>query len=53
MHVKEPDLVVKEIIKLFDRQNTDEYREWIIVRRSESKDAKSVQKILLSLLVLP
>ncbi|KYM97062.1 hypothetical protein ALC62_12263 [Cyphomyrmex costatus] len=42
VHVEESDLAVEEAIKLLDRQNTGlGAREWVVVRGSESRDAKS------------
>ncbi|KYN04947.1 hypothetical protein ALC62_04172 [Cyphomyrmex costatus] len=42
VHVEESDLAVEEAIKLLDRQNTGlDAREWIVVRGSASRDAKS------------
>jgi len=40
--MEEPDLTAEETIKLLDRRNTDlAAREWVVVRWSASKDAKS------------
>jgi len=42
VHVEEPDLTAEETVKLLDRQNTGlAAREWVVVRGSESRDAKS------------
>jgi len=42
VHVEEPDLTVEETIKLLDRQNTGlAAGEWVVIRGSASKDAKS------------
>jgi len=42
VHVEEPDLVVEKTIKLLDRQNIDlNARGWVVLRESESRDAKS------------
>jgi len=42
VHVEEPDLTVEETIKFLDRQNTGlAAREWVVIRGSASRDAKS------------
>jgi len=42
VHVEESDLAAEETIKLLDRQNTGlAAGEWVVIRESESRDAKS------------
>jgi len=49
VHVEEADLAVEKTDKLLDRQNTGlTAGEWVIVKRRESRDAKSAHFVLLS-----